>query len=358
MKLIPNTIFARLFALVVMAIVVSHIMTFILLFKFFDRDFPPRPPHMRAQTGQMVAADGYMRRPPPPMWQIGGYTLPPLPPGLWIGLIVQFITLTATAWFGARFLARPMQQVAHASAQLANNLYSVPMKEQGPDEARQTAHVFNHMQYKVREQIEERERFLAAVSHDLRTPLTRMKLRIENLGENYAKQKLRDDIGEMANMLDATMNYLRERVATEPLQLLDVQALIEVMVEDACAHGDKVSMAGRAEPLITKPMALRRCLSNLLENALRYGHEAVISLHDAQDVLLIEIRDKGPGIPPDKMAAVLEPFVRLDGSRNKAFGGVGLGLSIAREAAIQCDGRLALRNAVDGGLIASIAITR
>lgn len=359
MKLIPNTIFARLFALVVMALVVSHVMTFILLFKFFDRDFPPRPPHMRAQAGQMAPAEmERYRRPPPPMWEIGGYTLPPLPPGLWIGLIVQFITLTATAWFGARFLARPMQQVAHASAQLAKNLYSVPMKEQGPDEARQTAHVFNHMQYKVREQIEERERFLAAVSHDLRTPLTRMKLRIENLGENYAKQKLRDDISEMANMLDATMSYLRERVSTEPLQLLDVQALIEVMVEDASAHGAKVGMTGHTEPLITKPMALRRCLSNLLENALRYGHEAVISLHDSRETLLIEIRDRGPGIPPEKMDAVLEPFVRLDGSRNKALGGVGLGLSIAREAALQCDGRLTLRNADDGGLIASIAITR
>ncbi|WP_076592705.1 ATP-binding protein [Herminiimonas arsenitoxidans] len=359
MKLIPNTIFARLFALVVMALVVSHVMTFVLLFKFFDRDFPPGPPpHMRAHAGQMAEPDGFMRRPPPPMWEIGGYTFRPLPPGLWIGLIVQFITLTATAWFGARFLARPMQQVAHASAQLAKNLYSVPMKEQGPDEARQTARVFNDMQHKVRGQIEERERFVAAVSHDLRTPLTRMKLRIENLSENYAKQKLRDDIGEMADMLDATLDYLRERVSTEPLQLLDVQSLIEVIAEDAGANGDKVSMSGTAEPLFTRPIALRRCLSNLVENALRYGQEAVITLRDTQETLVIEVQDRGPGIPPDKMAAVFEPFVRLDPSRNKAYGGVGLGLSIAREAAIQCDGRLTLRNAPEGGLIASIAITR
>lgn len=355
-RLLPDTIFARLFALVVAAIIISHVMTFVLVINFFGRDFPPPPPQFNGSSERMPP--GFQPGRPPPMLHIAGYTLPPLPPGLWIGMIVQLVTLTATAWFGARFLARPMQQLAHASTQLANNLYSDPMKEQGTYEARQAASVFNHMQYKVRAQIEERERFLAAVSHDLRTPLTRMKLRIENLAENYAKEKLRDDISEMAVMLDATLDYLRERVSIEPLQLLDVQTLIEVMVEDACANKHNVMMSGMADPLFTRPMALRRCLQNLLENALRYGHDAVITLTDTQDRLVIDVRDHGPGIPPEKMAVVLEPFVRLDASRNKAFGGVGLGLSIAREAAIQCDGELSLRNAVDGGLIASISIVR
>ncbi|MFC7297998.1 ATP-binding protein [Herminiimonas aquatilis] len=354
-RLLPNTIFARLFALIVLAIIVSHVMTFILVVNFYGRDFPP-PPRFNSHTDSSVVEFSAPRR--PPMLQIAGYSLPPLPPGLWIGLLTQLLTLTATAWFGARFLARPMQQIAHASTQLANNLYSVPMTVQGPDEARQTASVFNDMQHKVRGQIEERERFLAAVSHDLRTPLTRMKLRIENLAENYAKQKLRDDISEMAVMLDATLEYLRGRVSNEALQLLDVQALIDVIVEDARANGDSVQMLGAAEPLFTKPIALRRCLMNLVENALRYGDDAVVSLIDTPTTLVIEVRDHGPGIPPEKMEAVFEPFVRLDASRNKALGGVGLGLSIAREAAIQCDGHLALRNARDGGLIASIAITR
>lgn len=355
-RFLPNTIFARLFALIVLAIMVSHVMTFILVVNFYGRDFPPpgSRQHATVQSGEF--ADH--RRPPPATLKIAGFELPPLPPGLWIGIIMQLLTLTATAWFGARFLARPMQQIAHASAQLANNLYSVPMKVQGPDEVRQTANVFNDMQHKVREQIEEHERFLAAVSHDLRTPLTRMKLRIENLAENYAKPKLRDDISEMAVMLDATLDYLRGRVSNENLQLLNVQALIEVIVEDASANDDSVRMQGNAEPLFTKPIALRRCLTNLVENALRYGEDAVVSLIDTPATLVIEVRDHGPGIPPEKMAAVFEPFVRLDASRNKALGGVGLGLSIAREAAIQCDGELTLRNAPDGGLIASIAIKR
>jgi signal transduction histidine kinase len=346
-RLLPNTIFARLFALVAAGIVISHVMTFFLVVEFFGRDFPLTHP-----AGAAVA------RPPFPVLHIAGYALPPLPPGLWIGLIMQFVTLSAAAWFGARFLARPMQQLAHASAQLADNLYSPPISENGPDEARQAASVFNAMQRKVRAQIEERERFVAAVSHDLRTPLTRMKLRIENLSENYAKQKLRGDIGEMATMLDATLDYLRGRVSTEPLQLLDVQSLIEAVVEDACANGEDVAMSGVAEPLFTRPIALRRCLTNLLENALRYGQDAKVTLIDAQDTLVIEVRDHGPGIPQEQMDAVFEPFVRLDSSRNKATGGVGLGLSIAREAAIQCDGQLALRNADGGGLIASVTIKR
>jgi len=335
-RLLPDTIFARLFALIAAGIVVGHVTTFLLLAAFFDRHGPP--PHL-----------------PPPH---AGAFPPLLPPGLWIGLTVQFIVLSVAAWFGARFLARPMQQLAQASARLADNLHSPPIDERGPDEARQAAGVFNHMQRRVRLQIEERERFVAAVSHDLRTPLTRMKLRIENLAENYAKQKLRDDLAEMSDMLDATLDYLRGQAATEALQLLDVQSLIEAVVEDASAAGDDVMMTGTAEPLFTRPLTLRRCLDNLLANALRYGHRAEVALIDAADELVIEVRDDGPGIPPDRLDMVFEPFVRLDGSRNRATGGVGLGLSIARQAAQQCDGRLTLRNGERSGLVATVALRR
>jgi protein-histidine pros-kinase len=355
-RLFPNTIFARLFALVAAGIVISHVMTFALVVEFFGRDMAP---HFRSASASPAQFAGL--RQPFPVLYVAGHALPPLPPlppGLWIGLIVQFITLSVAAWFGARFLARPMQQLAQASARLADSLYSPPIPETGPDEARQAAGVFNAMQYKVRTQIEERERFVAAVSHDLRTPLTRMKLRIENLAETYAKQKLRNDLVEMSTMLDATLEYLRGRVSTESLQLLDIQSLIEAVVEDACARGENVKMSGDAGPLFTRPIALRRCLTNLLENALRYGRDAVVSVADTPTMLVIEVRDRGPGIPPNQLDAVFEPFVRLDSSRNRATGGVGLGLAIAREAAIQCDGNLTLRNAEEGGLIASVALNR
>jgi protein-histidine pros-kinase len=339
-RLLPDTIFSRLFALVVTGIVLSHVATFLLVAVFYGRHHPP--PHLDA----------------PPMWHIGPYVVPALPPGLWIGLLMQFLILSIAAWFGARFLVRPMQRLAQASGELADNLYAPPIAEEGPYEARQAAAVFNRMQHKVRTQIEERERFVAAVSHDLRTPLTRVKLRIENLTENYAKHKLRGDITEMAEMLDATLDYLQGRGATEELQLLDVQSLIEAIVEDANAAGRSVTMSGTAFPLFTRPSTLRRCLANLLQNALRYGEHAVVALKDAPDTLTIEVQDDGPGIPPDKLELVFEPFVRLDSSRNKTTGGVGLGLSIARQAAQQCDGELTLRNGASGGLIASVALRR
>ncbi len=338
-RFLPDTILARLFVLVLAAIVISHLMTFILLTEFFQHaPHPPHPPGLGA---------GGPRHPPPGP-----------PPGFWIGLATQIIALSVAAWFGARLLARPVQRLAQAAAQLGNNLNHPAIEETGSAEARQAARVFNQMQQRIRSQLEERGRFLAAVSHDLRTPLTRMKLRAERLQDEPAREKFRADIGEMADMLDATLNYLRGEASSEASQLLDVQALIDAMAEDARDGGGTVSVSGGALPLMTQPTALRRCLSNLLENALRYGHRADIVLSDTPQALTIEIRDAGPGIPEEKMALVFEPFVRLESSRNKAFGGVGLGLSIAREAARQCGGTVSLRNAAEGGLIAAVAVPR
>ena len=162
----------------------------------------------------------------------------------------------------------------------------------------------------------------------------------------------------MAAMLNATLNYLRDEASAEPWQLLDLTALLESMAEDAVEAGDDVAVSGSALPLLTRPMALRRCLSNLLQNALRYGHSARIVIHDAADHLTIELRDAGPGIPEEQMQAVFEPFVRLENSRNRSTGGVGLGLAIAREAATQCGGVLTLENADGGGLLARLRLKR
>ena len=139
--------------------------------------------------------------------------------------------------------------------------------------------------------------------------------------------------------------------------MMDVTALLESMVEDAVDAGEDVSVSGHARPLLTRPVALRRCLSNLLQNALRYGTSAQIAITDTDALLVIDIRDTGPGIPADQMEAVFEPFVRLENSRNRSTGGVGLGLAIAREAATQCGGTLTLEN-VPGGLLARLALQR
>lgn len=155
-------------------------------------------------------------------------------------------------------------------------------------------------------------------------------------------------------MLDATLDYFRGQTSEEEEQMLDVCALVEAMADDARECERDVSFSGSTKPIAVKPLALRRCLSNLIENALRYGEKAHIHLIERDDLTMIEVRDNGPGIPEDKMQIVFEPFVRLDASRNKSLGGVGLGLAIARKAAQHCGGTIELRNAKEGGLIASI----
>ncbi len=363
-RFFKDTIFFRLFSLLMAAIVISHLMTFALMAGFYgEGGGPPSqpaqgmigipPPPLHSGLFRIIPPP-----PPPPMYEVNHHPRSPIPPGLWIGLITQFFALTIVAWFGAKILARPIQRLANAAAQLGTTMNSPMIEEEGPMEARRAAHVFNQMQARIRAHLEERGRFLAAVSHDLRTPLTRMKLRMERPDEVLQRERLVGDINEMTEMLDATLDYFHGEAAIESQQWLDVQALVESMAEDARENGRDVLVVGTAEALLTLPVALRRCLSNLIENAIRYGETARIALIDTPKILNIEIRDRGPGIPANKLNCVFEPFVRLDTSRNKAYGGVGLGLAIAKEAARQCGGKLTLRNAVDGGLVATVSIQR
>ena len=358
-RFLPDTIFARLFLLVLTAIVISHLMTFVLLLGFFG-ERQHRSPGPRDPAANVAGAPPERMRPfrRPPDMIIAGYAVRTPPPGFWIGIASQIFALTLAALFGARMLARPIQRLGRAASDLGADLNRPPIAETGTAEARQAARGFNRMQQRIRQSVEERGRFLAAVSHDLRTPLTRMKLRVERLQDDATRDKLREDIAEMAAMLNATLSYLRDEASAEAWQVLDVTALLESMTEDAVEAGEEVAVSGHALPMLTRPMALRRCLSNLLQNALRYGHSARIAIADSADHLQIEIRDAGPGIPEDQMKAVFEPFVRLENSRNRSTGGVGLGLAIAREAAIQCGGVLALENAPGGGLIARLTLKR
>lgn len=358
-NLLPNTIFARLFALVLAALILSNVITTLLFFSFHHGE--PMPPNLFSLEDH--------RGPPPHEMPFGEahreppFARPPEPPhhpspGFWIAIAVQFLALATAAWFGARTIARPIQHLAQGAERLGHNINNPPLREYGPNETRSAARVFNDMQQRIRQQLEERSRFLAAVSHDLRTPLTRMRLRTTQLGENFTTQKLTDDINEMAAMLDATLQYLRGEAQTEQWQMLDVQALVESIAEDALESGHNVPISGSAKPALLQPLALRRGISNLVANALQYAGNAELQLHDSPTQLIIEIIDRGNGIPENKMNIVFEPFVRLEESRNKSTGGVGLGLAIARDAVRRNGGELTLHNAASGGLIARIILPR
>ncbi|MGY5327614.1 sensor histidine kinase, partial [Pseudomonas protegens] len=275
-----------------------------------------------------------------------------------VPLTFQFISLIIAAWYGAKLLSRPIQRLSAAAERLSEDLDSPPLEEVGPREARQAASTFNQMQKRIREQVQQRGRMLGAVSHDLRTPLSRLKLRLEQIEDSKLQGQMRQDLDDMIKMLDATLSYLHEQRTSEAEQWMDVQALVESLCENAQDQGADAQAQGHCAPLLVQPMALQSCLNNLLDNALRYAGQATLALEDDRGQLLIRVIDHGPGIAADKREAVFEPFFRLEGSRNRNSGGVGLGMTIAREAAERLGGQLILEETPGGGLTAVLRLPR
>lgn len=292
-----------------------------------------------------------------------GIDRPPLPqqhhPFRLYGFIIRLAAVGLTSWIAARWLSYPIKRLANAAEELGKNLNSPLIDEvSGPSEVRQASKVFNQMQARLKQQMDERNRFLAAVSHDLRTPLTRLKLRAEKIKQHDLKSDVQDDINEMASIIDMTLDYLRGDAKPEVSCLLDLDALVHSLAEDTNESGNVITVTGKVRPIRLQPVAIRRCLNNLLENALRYGKSATIAMNETVEDIVIAVRDEGPGIPPEKLEAVFAPFYRLESSRNRHSGGVGLGLSIARDMARKQGGDITLKNIPGGGLVATLILPK
>lgn len=267
-------------------------------------------------------------------------------------------TSLIAAWFAARLMARPFRLLAEGANKLAANIDSPPLSEVGPREAREAARVCNQMQFAIKRQMKERSRFLAAISHDIRTPLTRMKLRLQSTTDEALRKKLSDDVEEMTQLLDATLGYLRNEEIDEVTSPTDVESIVHAIADDASDAGQSVIVSGTAAPIAAQPLALKRCIENLVNNAIRYGKTAVVKLIDSADQLIITVTDDGPGIPERHLQAVFEPFYRVEGSRSRDTGGVGLGLSIASEIVTRHGGTLRLENVLPRGLCSTICLPR
>ncbi|MGF6210084.1 sensor histidine kinase [Pseudomonas frederiksbergensis] len=343
-----DTLFGRLFGVLLIAIILAHLLAFFWFHHYGPPPPPPPPGFSENFDGQRPPLDPRFANRPPRPW-FGGPLVP---------LTFQFVSLIIAAWYGAKLLSRPIQRLSDAAERLSENLDSPPLDESGPREARQAAHTFNKMQRRIIEQVQQRSRMLGAVSHDLRTPLSRLKLRLEQIDDDKLQGQMRQDLDDMIHMLDATLTYLHEHRTSEAPQWMDVQALVESLSENAQDQGSDVQASGHCAPLQVQPMALRSCINNLIDNALRYAGEALITLEDSRGHLVIRVIDHGPGIAADKREAVFEPFFRLEGSRNRNSGGVGLGMTIAREAAERLDGQLSLEETPGGGLTAVIRLPR
>jgi len=343
-RCLPATLFGRLALLLAAAVVASHVLALTLMFELRPQaPHPPPPPAAQGAAG------------PPPHRTAGP---PRLHTGLLIDISVRLAALLLAAWVGARWLSQPMRRLATAARELGGDIARPPLPEDGTLECREASRVFNQMQARIRRQLEERDRFVAAVSHDLRTPLTRLRLRTEALPGAEDRAAFTRDIAEMDGMIRATLDHLRGVALGEPVAPIDLQALLHSLADDYADGGHRVAVQGQAAPLPGQAGALRRCIDNLVGNAVRYGGGAEITLSDDGQAVRIAVRDHGPGLPEQELDRVFEPFYRAEASRNRAHGGVGLGLSIARDIAERHHGSLHLSNAEGGGLRATLVLPR
>jgi signal transduction histidine kinase len=215
------------------------------------------------------------------------------------------------------------------------------------------------MQARIKRLVDERARALAAVSHDLRTPLTRLRLRTELVDDEKLRDQMAADLDSMATMIDATLDYLRGLQDSEVARPIDMNALLQSMAEDAALLGKEISVEGFAQaPYIGRLSGLHRALQNLIDNAIKYGHSVCVRIEDDIHALRFVVEDDGPGIAQQELVRVTEPFYRPDASRSRTTGGVGLGLSIVKDIALMHGGELLLANRQQGGLSATLVLPR
>lgn len=279
--------------------------------------------------------------------------------------LVPRLLLVAAACFALAAVlvymtTRSIQGLARAADALGANPDGPPLPASGPSEIAPVIAAFNRMQARVREHVLERARMLSAISHDLKTPITRLRLRSEMLADTELRTKMQRDLDEMETMVGETLEFFRDLGREPQRKPVDVDALVESLCEDRREAGQAIDLHGAARaPCNAHPQALRRCLENLVENAVCYGSNVVIEIDDTVERLRILVRDHGPGIPEAEMERVFEPYYRLESSRNRNSGGTGLGLSIARNIARWHGGDVALRNAPGGeGLVAELMLPR
>ena len=274
-----------------------------------------------------------------------------------IYLFVMLIGFGLVALRAARLAAAPLHALSEAATSLGDDLDRSPLPEIGPSEVRTAARAFNLMQRVLRRHVRERHQMLASITHDLQTPLTRLRLRADKVEDHSLRERMVADLAAMQLLIREGLELARGDQMAEPPVRFDLDSLLESIAADAVDAGYDVQVPSGAGFAITaRPQALKRAISNLVQNASKYAGSAELLVAREDDALKIIVRDHGPGIPPSQLDAVLEPFVRLESSRSRETGGVGLGLTIARRLAERNDGGLELVNRSEGGLDAVISL--
>ncbi|MDR0278795.1 MAG: HAMP domain-containing protein [Paucimonas sp.] len=313
------------------------------------RDIPDIRPHYQAH---LRFADGQ------PLTLDVRPSIMPLSPWLPLVLLGQLALLLACTWLAVRIALRPLTHLATAVDTLDLSRPAQPLEEHGPTEVARAAMAFNAMQERIAAYVKERVQLLAAISHDLQTPITRMKLRVEFMDDGAEKDKLWGDLDEIQHLVKEGVAYARStEPSTEAPSRIQLTAFLESLVFDYCDIGKPVELDVPGNLLlVSRPQALRRLLTNLVDNALKFGGEALVRVETVGGRLSIQVLDRGPGIPEEALGEVLKPFYRLESSRNRDTGGTGLGLAIAAQLAASLGGELRLSNREGGGLCAEVLL--
>ncbi|MCB9948160.1 MAG: HAMP domain-containing protein [Rhodospirillaceae bacterium] len=321
-----------------------------------DRPLPmnqPRPP-IRGLALAVALDDGH--------WLNVEATVPTAPSRSWLVAPLIFTVLMAVAILviaalTVRRITRPLRALAAAADRLGRGDSASPLAETGPEDIRRTTRAFNAMQARLARFMADRTRMLAAISHDLRTPITTLRLRAEFIDDAETRDRIMATLEEMSRMTEATLAFSRDESMTEETRVVDLAALAQSLADDMAELDQDVAFTGPdrlAYPC--RPVALKRAIRNLVENAVRYGQRARVCLEALPDGPRLTVEDDGPGIPEDRLAEVFEPFVRLEASRSRETGGVGLGLAIARSIVHAHGGDLVLVNRPGGGVAAILTL--
>jgi signal transduction histidine kinase len=296
-------------------------------------------------------------------WLNAATLLPPASPAwawstlTWLALMAVAVTIIVV--FSVRRITRPMRALAAAAERLGRGEEVPPLPEEGPREVRQSSRAFNEMVERLQRFVRDRTRMLAAISHDLRTPITSLRLRAEFVEDPEVREKILETLAEMQEMVEAVLSFAREDAAREETRNMDLTALIASLCDDLADGGLDVKFAETQQLLYRcRPVALKRALNNVIINAVAYGTRARVAVADLDTAYEIMVDDDGPGIPEAELDRVFEPFLRLETSRSRDTGGAGLGLAIARSIYRAHGGDIALANRPGGGLRATIRLPK
>jgi protein-histidine pros-kinase len=274
-------------------------------------------------------------------------------------LLALFIGIGALTWICVRIATRPLSNLSAAAHALGEDPEREPLKLAGPTEVIQATEAFNQMQRRITAHMRERTRILAAISHDLQTPITRLRLRAEMIEDETLQARIQSDLDAMQNLIREGLDYARSMEIRSPAQPIDLNGLLAALSGEAADMGWVVSTTGQtSQPFTGHPVALRRALWNLIENGVKFGKSVDIALSETPDAAHLLIRDHGPGLPAEEMERVFEPFYRTESSRNRETGGTGLGLAITRNLLHAQRGSVRLDNHPEGGLLATVVLPR